>query len=647
MASVGLPSDRTTVELLQNLTLDPDNQTALQLQESTKKTFAANYAPAGSGAITNGQSNPLERSALPFHWDSTVPSTSYNPHAHPSSTYYYEDYDVSTINEWDRYGIPDVAEMPHTMYGDYHHGYGYVPYGTYPPSGSNTGRDSQQYAPQQYQYPTTHVQPSSTNNGTHSWNMPNEVQSDVTTSIISSQILLPGETIGNQSHNFSDMIHRPNISKPIRPSYQNASLKSPDTYELANVSAAHHWTSSPGMRSSNFHSGTSQNMQHPPHRMGLQHQMGASGLGVGYMNRMYPNSSLHSQRGNVFRRDVGFRSGSYGARSGSRDWMSPHNMHKSLGRSSVLSSDYSGSVNGLSELNRGPRTKVSKDQDSESIILAVKERTLNNMKGKTVNDEDHLTLFPSREQFNHDDFPETFSNAKFFVIKSYSEDDVHKSVKYGIWASTPNGNKKLDEAYKEAREKPGGCPVFLLFSVNASGQFVGLAEMIGPVDYNKTVEYWQQDKWNGCFPVKWHMVKDVPNNMLRHITLENNENKPVTNSRDTQEVGLVQGIQILKIFKGHSGKTCILDDLEFYEARQKMMQERKAKQVVSSTRQDENVKAAGVAVPTHEVVGERGKGGLSVLDGEAKGREGQRSFAAVLISHDKSHKPPPTTTSSH
>lgn len=60
--------------------------------------------------------------------------------------------------------------------------------------------------------------------------------------------------------------------------------------------------------------------------------------------------------------------------------------------------------------------------------------------------------------------------------------------------------------------------------------------MVGPVDFNKNVEYWQQDKWTGCFPVKWHMVKDVPNSLLKNITLENNENKPVTNSRDTQEV---------------------------------------------------------------------------------------------------------------
>ena len=43
-------------------------------------------------------------------------------------------------------------------------------------------------------------------------------------------------------------------------------------------------------------------------------------------------------------------------------------------------------------------------------------------------------------------------------------------------------------------------------------------------------------KWNDNFPVKWHIVKDVPNSLLKYITLENNENKPVTNNRDTQEV---------------------------------------------------------------------------------------------------------------
>ena len=60
--------------------------------------------------------------------------------------------------------------------------------------------------------------------------------------------------------------------------------------------------------------------------------------------------------------------------------------------------------------------------------------------------------------------------------------------------------------------------------------------MVGRVDFNNTVEYLQQDKWTGWFPVKWHIMKDIPNSLLKHIILEYNENKPVTNSRHTQEV---------------------------------------------------------------------------------------------------------------
>lgn len=60
--------------------------------------------------------------------------------------------------------------------------------------------------------------------------------------------------------------------------------------------------------------------------------------------------------------------------------------------------------------------------------------------------------------------------------------------------------------------------------------------MVGPVNFDKSVDFWQQDKWSGQFPVKWHIIKDVPNSQFRHIVLENNDNKPVTNSRDTQEV---------------------------------------------------------------------------------------------------------------
>jgi len=58
----------------------------------------------------------------------------------------------------------------------------------------------------------------------------------------------------------------------------------------------------------------------------------------------------------------------------------------------------------------------------------------------------------------------------------------------------------------------------------------------------------QENKWHGQFKVNWIFTKDIPNKEFRHIILENNENKPVTNSRDCQEVPEKQGKAILKIF---------------------------------------------------------------------------------------------------
>lgn len=41
---------------------------------------------------------------------------------------------------------------------------------------------------------------------------------------------------------------------------------------------------------------------------------------------------------------------------------------------------------------------------------------------------------------------------------------------------------------------------------------------------------------------------------------------------------LEPGLKLIKIFKEYSSKTCILDDFGFYEARQKTILEKKAKQ---------------------------------------------------------------------
>ncbi|XP_046969003.1 YTH domain-containing family protein 3 isoform X3 [Vanessa cardui] len=178
-----------------------------------------------------------------------------------------------------------------------------------------------------------------------------------------------------------------------------------------------------------------------------------------------------------------------------------------------------------------------------------------------------------KNEYNPKEFDLSAPLTRFFVIKSYSEDDIHRSIKYEIWCSTEHGNKRLDAAFRD-REREGGA-VFLFFSVNGSGHFCGMARMISAVDYNSNSNVWSQDKWKGQFRVRWIYVKDVPNVQLRHIKLENNENKPVTNSRDTQEVPHAKGLQVLRIMHSYCHSTSIFDDFIHYERRQEEEDSRK------------------------------------------------------------------------
>ncbi|SNX84457.1 uncharacterized protein MEPE_03166 [Melanopsichium pennsylvanicum] len=161
-------------------------------------------------------------------------------------------------------------------------------------------------------------------------------------------------------------------------------------------------------------------------------------------------------------------------------------------------------------------------------------------------------------------FDLTPPNARYFVIKSYTEDDVHKSLKYEIWASTDKGNQRLDKAFHESAHIG---PIYLFYSVNASGHFCGMAQMLTPLDYATSSNVWAQDgKWKGTFKVRWIYVKDLPNNQLRHIRLTNtSECKPVTQSRDTQELTPEAGREVLRIMAEYGAKTSLLQDFNFYE----------------------------------------------------------------------------------
>jgi len=157
----------------------------------------------------------------------------------------------------------------------------------------------------------------------------------------------------------------------------------------------------------------------------------------------------------------------------------------------------------------------------------------------------------------------------FFVIKSFSEEDVHKAIKYNVWTSTKIGNQTLSNSFRAAKEKGG--EVYLFFSSNGSGRFVGVAKMKNDVDTSLLFPFWSQDnKWGGLFNLEWIFIKDIPFNMFKDvvITLKDGKRRPVSYSRDTQEIPLGEGVKMMKTVQEYANNNTLLEHFEYYDLRQ-------------------------------------------------------------------------------
>ena len=160
-------------------------------------------------------------------------------------------------------------------------------------------------------------------------------------------------------------------------------------------------------------------------------------------------------------------------------------------------------------------------------------------------------------------------NCKFFVIKSFSEEDVHKSIKYNVWSSSKDGNLTLSNAFRITEENKGN--VYLFFSCNGSGRYTGIARMKTPCDETKSFGLWTQDgKWPGLFDVEWLFIKDVPFKEFKNIiiTMKDGEVKPISNARDTQEIPFEQAKIMIQKIAEYQNTNTILEHFEFYDMRQ-------------------------------------------------------------------------------
>jgi YTH domain-containing family protein len=130
----------------------------------------------------------------------------------------------------------------------------------------------------------------------------------------------------------------------------------------------------------------------------------------------------------------------------------------------------------------------------------------------------------------------TTATCRCFILKSFSDANFHKSLKYGLWTSTYAHNAVLDAVFQS--EFSALRPVLLFFSVCGSKHFNGIARMTSRVRTDLKFPLWEKsNKYDGLFHVEWLLVKDVPNFVLTDIKMSNTPTKKsITACRDCEEV---------------------------------------------------------------------------------------------------------------
>ena len=177
-------------------------------------------------------------------------------------------------------------------------------------------------------------------------------------------------------------------------------------------------------------------------------------------------------------------------------------------------------------------------------------------------------------------------NSTIYIIKSFTEEDIHKAIKYNIWSSTNFGNTKLNNDFKQIEEEnkkkeTGKSSVFLLFSAYKTNQFTGLARMKSEVDFKNTFPLWARDNWKGTFEIEWLLIKDVPFKEFKDVTCEvkdkknngeynfiNYSIKSLINCPDCQQIPFTEGKEIINIMNNFQFKNSILEHFEYYDTRQ-------------------------------------------------------------------------------
>ncbi|XP_017461432.1 PREDICTED: YTH domain-containing protein 1 [Rhagoletis zephyria] len=141
-----------------------------------------------------------------------------------------------------------------------------------------------------------------------------------------------------------------------------------------------------------------------------------------------------------------------------------------------------------------------------------------------------------------------FRGTHFFLIKSNNADNVAIAKSKNVWATLPQNEANLNQAFKESRN------VLLIFSVNESGKFAGFARMSAQSRRDLSHPAWvlppsiSPKALGGIIELDWICRKELSFNCTSHLYNTWNESKPVKIGRDGQEIEPKVGSELCRLF---------------------------------------------------------------------------------------------------
>ena len=115
-----------------------------------------------------------------------------------------------------------------------------------------------------------------------------------------------------------------------------------------------------------------------------------------------------------------------------------------------------------------------------------------------------------------------FSDCEYWMILPPCLDDLHKALKYGLWASEDEAkNQLLSEAYLSNLSE--GKRTLLFFKM-PKGVLAGVAVMLSPFQDKKLDLWWNHSKSTGSFSIEWLYVKNIDSSSLKSAQLRHSIN---------------------------------------------------------------------------------------------------------------------------